>query len=236
MLVEADKHIHDALTVKDSTSFGQYMRRYFVSILTDDYPVDIMEELIMVNPSRLGNAEYFKFYALVMTNAANFGFVEATGQKVRHKYHNFEGSYTDPIHLVALDKYLVGKNIEAVEQKQKIERDISMDLRRSLKPQEIEAIWTINGLDHTGKVSVCRPQSLMKTSYSRQFVCRPDVNRLKEINQLNISSQQAGKMSEAEFIVTQLPLIRKIYNRFVNVDKVFFGANERWTQPKNLVA
>lgn len=113
-----------------------------------------------------------------------------------------------------------------------MEEDYSKDLGRPLKPQEREAIWTINGLDHTGKISVCRPQTLKKTNYSRTRVCLPNIDRLHEINQLNISSEQAGRMTEAEFVVTQLTLVRAIYGRFVNVDKVFFAPYEKWPEPR----
>jgi len=228
MLIDSERYIEQALKTADFLSWAQFTRRMFTSILVDDYPSDVLQEVIRTNPARLGNQDYWKFYAVVLGHAATLGFVEATGQQKRHDFRRFEGSYSDPIHLLALDRYLVEFNIESARQKHDVIGNSERDLRRPLKLSEVEAVWAVNGLGNDGKIQIKAPHQLKKPSHERTIVCVPNISRLHEISQIEISGSAAGKMSEGEFVVTQLPLVRRIYGHLIDVDKVFFGKGERW--------
>jgi hypothetical protein len=230
MIIGPERYRADALAINNFQSWDLFMKSYFDSVVVKDYPSDFKKELIKANSARLGNLDYLRFSALVYMNAATLGFIEAAGGASRHRYRRYEGSFTDPVHLWALDNYLANANIETAIRKEKIIKRFESDYNRSLTDVEIERVWGIVPDIEKGEVKqVLKPRNL-NMSVPRVRVCLPDLPYLEQIASARISSNEAGRMTGGEFVTTQLPLIEKVYGGFVDVHKVFFGPGEKWAR------
>jgi hypothetical protein len=168
---------------------------------------------------------------LIILGAAQLGFVEAAGQKIRHKDKNFEREYTDPKHLLALDGYFAGLNRTFFDQKTKVIRELEAKLMRPLRWSETETIWAMNGMNNkTGEINIQPPRTLSKPSNmrTRPLVCKPDMDRFGQVAEIGFTGHDAEVMGKAQFVLTKLPLARAAYSRFLDIDKVLFGPNETW--------
>ncbi len=235
MLVESKQYYQDALSVTNATSLREFMQSYFMSVLTPDYPSDVIDLLQSTNPARLDNPEYLKFYALTLLSAAQFGFVEATGQRLRHICHSYKRDYMDPRHLLALDNYLAQINIQSYDQKMAIIKEKSRKKGSPLSNQDLEAIWGQYGLVYNAKVEARPPagKAYSLLGATRSLVCLPDIAHLKQVADINFSGLDADNMPKEDFINTKLPFVRAVYSKFVNPDQIFFAANEPWGEESN---
>lgn len=231
MLIEAKQHRQDALAVHDAQTLRGFMEKYFTRVFVADYPGEVIKSIRESNPDRLSNPDYFRFYALVISGTAEFGFKSAEGQRFRHDKRGFTRDYTDPRHLLALGCYLADLNIQAYDQKMKMLR-LQRSAGGGLTPEQEEAIWAATDLFvQSGIVSInfAEARRKRKNFDARTLVCLPDIDRHRRVSRIGFTGRDADRMDCETFRGTKLPLVEAAYGDCLDIRGIFLNGSERWT-------